>query len=121
MCMEDLRLGRGRAVRNVTQIGPGISITLPADPSRVALAVAFVGTAASDDFVQVGLGPSIQSPLQFTLGAVQSLYLFRVEDYGQLVTGQITFGFNNPSGAGQLAVIEIYTEVNAPPLNTYIP
>lgn len=99
MCLEDLRLGKGRQMTAPFLLGGAQTLApvLPADPRRVLVLVTFSGqlngnNIASDvspDFCKVFLEDVSQTVPVAILDSYNGKLVMRIEDYGILVTSKV--------------------------------
>lgn len=100
MCLEDLRLGRGReAGQSVAfpDTNAGVVI-LPANPNRVSLLISCDGSTGGS-IMNVSFNKDSTKTLIVLGSQVPIPTLLRIEDIGQCLTAQL-FGTGN--GLGQL-------------------
>lgn len=130
MCLEDLRLGRGRYTSVPVVINSTTDSILTPNFNRVGILWSMFGFWSWDQAgTQVMLDYAAIIPHSTFSGGSVAAYLFPgsstlfmgVEQYGQLVTGPWSVRCNNTSGVMGISITEILTEVNAPPINTYKP
>lgn len=119
--MEDLRLGRGRNVRSMQQIDAAGTAKIPPDFTRVCVAIFGIGNPSTVDSITVYIGDAANGPSFFVVPLVGMVTILKIEELGQFITQGMVFVINNNSGAAIAQVVDIYTEVNAPPLDNYKP
>lgn len=110
MCLEDLRLGRGRfpGVSSFNTTAGVPAILLKPDARRVAILVTFSGQAQEalatgsiqNDQCFISFGPNPQVSPAIILSTTSPVLLLRIEDYGQLVMGELHISFTDSTALG---------------------
>lgn len=123
MCLEDLKLGKGRFSTQPVNGTPQSAVTplLPADPRRVAVSVSisgWQGANANGDIAVLTFGGVGNNSGKFVINAGQGPYLFRVEDYGMMVTADLSYTLTDVSTLGESAITAfgVCSNVTADPI-----
>jgi hypothetical protein len=124
MCREDLGLGRGRYHGDTKQLTGGGAAYFPANNLRVSFLITLVGAAWYDSTAQTGVvdsgaayrGNGLVGTQFMTFGPSASIKVLRIEDLGDTVTGEVSFGLTNSSTFAVLTVTEILTKVEQQPI-----
>lgn len=121
MCLEDLRLGRGRYTGLTKVLSGRQDSLLNANAQRVALVVSFIGTASFDstgtgvaaDSCNLYFAPNSTGQPAVLIGPGHSPFVMRIEDYGQAIMGPISTFLSNFTGLGGGRITEILTDENS--------
>lgn len=124
MCLEDLRLGKGRVALTTVNVTVSTNAALPADPRRVAILISFLGMSVGDpsapslinDIGWLNWGDVIATPFFINAAGTIQPFMLRVEDYGLAITQPVSVQITNGSGFARMALTPIITNVDAPPV-----
>lgn len=124
MCLEDLKLGRGRKPERPVIAAVTTDGLLVGDARRVALVVSWIaatyfdtaGPTAVVDVIQLFFGPGHTGTPHISTNGPGGPLILRVEDVGQLITGPVSVAISNTSGLAQVTLTPIVTDVNAAPM-----
>lgn len=130
MCLEDLKLGKGRFAQKPGIVGgpASLAVLLPADPRRVAVLISVEGLSLTSqvdgsttyDTARIYLTAASETFIAAALVVGSPPLLMRIEDFGPLVTNEIRVDLTDISGLGlnNAYAVPVCSNVEAKPIAT---
>jgi hypothetical protein len=126
MCLEDLRLGKGRVTQPSVTALATTSSALGADERRVAILVSCFLLSASEttvptfifDAAYLQFADVAGNDRQIVLQPGTTPFVLKIEELGQLITMPVSVVIVNASGAARVTLQPIISNVDAPPVFT---
>jgi hypothetical protein len=122
MCLEDMRLGKGRTPDPTVVAVATTDAVLGPDANRVALLVSInaistnepTGPTYVNDSVRLFAGPKASGTPFITASQPVTPFVLRVEDVGQLLFGAFSVEIISNSGVARICLTPIKSYADAP-------